>query len=226
MREDEFARQLTLEQVIRAERRVADALPTLQAFREHHDAVIGIPGQAVVDFAEVLRRMVGRAVVVEVNFDQLIERHCPVPIRVFFTNDHFQQAAEYVKRYVAGGESEIPVLKLHGSIEEPNTCVVSDEQMQQGVGEGKLETLRALLANPPRLWLYVEASMRDRDLLPVFDSEDFARGLDERWISPYLDVAVEEFALRRTGFWATTALRSIGNRLVTETRRLFLSCLA
>ncbi len=225
MREDEFARQLTLEQVIRIERRADEGLPTLQEFRAHHDSVIGTPGSAVIDLSHVLQRMVGRAVVVEVNFDQLVERHCPVPVRVFFSNEHFERAATYLRHYLAGEETAIPVLKLHGSIEVPDTCVVSDQQMQQGVGHGKLTALGALLGEPPFMWIYVGASMRDRDLMPFFQSEDFARGVDERWVSPYLDVSVEVFARERAGFWEKTERRRLSDRLVTETADAFFRAL-
>lgn len=225
IREDDFARQLTLEQVIRAEKRVFPNLPTLQEFRTHHDDVIEAPGQAVIDLAYTLEAMAGRAVVVEVNFDQLVERHCPIPLRVFSSINHFEEAAGYIRRYLAGEETAIPVLKLHGSIEEPDTCVVSDEQTQRGLGPGKLSALRALLDTIPRLWIYVGASMRDRDLLPVLRSEDFARGLDERWVSPYLDFSVEEFAWERRGFWANTELKSIDGRLITETADAFFAAL-
>lgn len=42
------------------------------------------------------------------------------------------------------------------------------------------------VGDPPRLWIYVGVSMRDKDLLPVLRGEDFARRLDERWVNPYL----------------------------------------
>lgn len=225
IREDDYARQLTLEQVIRIESRVAGGLPTLQAFRTHHDQVIETPGSAMIDLAHVLQRMVGRAVVVEVNFDRLVERHCGVPLRVFLSNADFEGAAAYLGSYLGGAETAIPLLKLHGSIEAPDTCVVSDEQMQNGVGNGKLAALRALLREPPMLWVYVGASMRDRDLLPIFRSEDFARGVDELWVSPYLDASVEGFARERNSFWARRERKSIGDRLVTETADSFFRAL-
>ena len=224
MREDDYANQLTLEQVIRIEQRVSVGLPTLQAFRVHHDEVIDAPGGAALDLSHVLARMVGRAIVVEVNFDQLVERHCPVPTRVFFSNAHFQDAAQYVREYVAGAATAIPVLKLHGSIEEPDTCVVSDEQMQQGIGRDKLQALQALwreMPEPPFLWVYIGASMRDRDLRHVFRAEAFVRGVEERWVSPYLDVSVADVARDHAALWAKPERTWIGERLITETADAF-----
>lgn len=225
MREDEYVQQLTLEQVIRAEKRYYNNLPTLLEFRERHDAVVEAPGPAVLHFAHVLERLPSKAVIVEVNFDCLVERHARVPVRVFYSDSQFAEAAEYLHRYLAGDEVAVPVLKLHGSIEEPETCVASDEQTQQGLAESKLEALRVLIETQDRLWVYVGASMRDRDLLPVFRSVEFARKLDERWVSPFLDTGVEIFAQDRIPFWAGSQLKTIDDRLITETADAFFGAL-
>lgn len=225
MREDEYVRQLTLEQVIRAEKRFYPDLPTLQEFRTQHDDVIRTPGQAVIDLSYVVEQMVGRVVVVEVNFDCLVERHTRVPVRVLYSDDQFTDGAEFVHNYLAGAETDVPVLKLHGSLDDIETCVASDEQTLRGIGEGKLETLRALVAGRRPLWVYVGASMRDRDLLPVFSSPEFANALDERWVSPYLDAAVEEFAKRRVPVWSSSDLKSIEERVITETADAFFGAL-
>lgn len=225
MREDLYIDQLTLEQVVRAEKRFYDDTPTLHDFKAHHDTVIDSPGQAALAFAEVLQGMGGRVIVVEVNFDRLVEHHSQIGLEVFYSDDHFRGAADYIRGYLAGTESNVPVLKLHGSIEDPATCVASDEQTLQGVGDAKLEALRALITIPDLLWIYVGASMRDRDLLPVFRSEDFARALNERWVSPYLDPAVEAFATDRLPAWGRTSRRSIYDRLITETADAFFTVL-
>jgi hypothetical protein len=221
MREDEYARQLTLEQVIRAEQRFYSDLPTLAEFRDHHDAVIGTPGSAVTDLSAVIAGAVGRAILVEVNFDRLVEAHSAVPLRTFFSDADFESAPEYVERYLNGSETDVPLLKLHGDIYEPATCVVSQEQTERGVGAGKLESLRSLISDPPRLWIYVGTSMRDKDLLPVLRGEDFARGLDERWVNPYLLDTIETFAVERLPFWSDKQLRSTNDRIVTETADAF-----
>jgi hypothetical protein len=226
MREDVYALQLTLEQVIRAEKRLYNDLPTLQEFFALHEKIIRIPGSAVVDFSSVLNEMVGRVIIVEVNFDRLVEEHALVPLKVFFSEQHFADAPAYIRRYLAGEETNIPVLKLHGSIESPESCVASDEQTRQGVGQGKLEALKTIIEAPTLpLWVYVGASMRDQDLLPVLRSEEFARGLDERWVTPYLDATVEAFAKTRVPFWARTSLTTIDDRLITETADAFFAAL-
>lgn len=223
MREDDYAKQLTLEQVIRAEKRLYPELPTLAEFRAHHDLVIGTPGSAVTDLASILEGTEGRPIIVEVNFDRLVEVHSLVPLKVFSSDEDFEEASDYVEAYLAGRESDVPLLKLHGDINAPDTCVVSDEQTEAGVGAGKLRALRTLLHDPPNLWIYVGVSMRDRDLLPIFRGEDFARGIDERWVSPYLAETVATFALGRMPFWQERQFRTIDDRLVTETADAFFS---
>lgn len=226
MAADLYAKQLTLEQVIRAEQKVYPDLPTLTQFKEHHDAVLGTPGQGVMDFARVAEFTVGRLVVVEVNFDQLVEAHSIVPTRVFASDDEFAAVPAYLDEYFAGNATDIPVLKVHGTIDRFETCVITDEQTGLGIGENKLAGLRRLLnAAEPTLWIYVGASMRDRDLSRVFGDEDWARGVDERWVAPYLVDTVEAFAKRRAPFWRLTPRQSVQSRLTTETSDAFLAAL-
>jgi hypothetical protein len=226
MAADLYAKQLTLEQVIRAEQRVHPDLPTLVQFKTHQDAVLGTPGQGVIDLARVAELAVGRLVVVEVNFDQLVEAHAVVPTRVFASDDDFAGVPPYLDDYFAGTATDIPVLKVHGTIERFDTCVVTDVQTGLGVGERKLAALRRLLSPAePTLWIYVGASMRDRDLSRVFGDEDWARGVDERWVAPYLVDTVESFASARAPFWRQTTRQSIHSRLTTETSDAFFAAL-
>ena len=217
--------QLTLEQVVRAEQRFLSSLPTLDDFKSVHDSVIDSPGSAVQDFMAILPRAAGRVVLAAVNFDLLVETHTPVPMEKFVSDAEFEDAADYIARYLSGSETKIPLLKFHGSIDRPDTCVVSAEQTEMGVSDGKLKALRSLYNNPPRLWIYVGMSMRDRDLLRVFNDTDFARGTDEVWVSPYLVATVEEYASQRTEFWAKRHFRTIDERLISETADVFMAAL-
>jgi hypothetical protein len=223
MSQEEFVDQLTVEQVIRAEQRMDPGLPTLVEFRELHNRVIGAPGSSVLSLAHVLQRRAGRIVVAEVNFDLLVERHAGIPLRVFAAQPEFRDAPEYIRRYLAGTETEIPLLKLHGTISDLGTCVVSTEQTQLGIGAEKLAALRTLLDNDqPPLWIYVGASLRDLDLRPLLLGEEFARGADERWVSPYLDASLEDFSQQRGPHWRRVSdLPTIEDRLITETADSF-----
>ncbi len=225
---DVFAAGLTLERVLDAERRLYPEIPTLAEFKERHDQVIGSPGAAVIALASVLQRGAGRVIIVEVNFDLLVEKHAGVGIRVFASAAEFSAAPDYLGRYIRGEEHDVPILKLHGTIDDFDTCVVTQEQTEPGVGTEKLEALRALLdqGDPRRLWVYVGASMRDRDLLRVLAGEEFGWGLDERWVLPYVVESVEKYAESRSAFWTNTDLRRMEDRVVTETSDAFFTALA
>jgi hypothetical protein len=227
MTHEQFINRLTLEQVIRVEQRIDASLPTLQEFRRRHDDVVATPGPAVLDLGAVLGQPGGpRVVIVEVNFDLLVETHTTAPLRVFATREEFADAPAYVQSYLRGDEDAVPLLKLHGTITDLQTCVVSAEQTELGIGQEKLEALRALLENNhQRLWVYVGASMRDVDLRPVFLHEEFGRGLDERWVSPSLAESVEEFAALRTPLWRGSGFPYIHDRIITETADAFFGAL-
>lgn len=223
-----YAQRLTLEQVIRVEQGIYPDLPTLTEFKKHHDDVLPAPGDAVLELAAILDGAVGRVVLVEVNFDTLVERHSRARLKVFATNAEFNDAVPFLERYLAGNEPEIPLLKLHGTIDQPDSCVVSVEQTERGLGPTKVAALRSLLtpdAPRKRRWLYVGASLRDLDLRPLLRSEEFARGLDEWWVSPYLVDSVEEFGTDRLGFWKDTGRLTIEARLITEDADAFFRAL-
>jgi hypothetical protein len=63
--------------------------------------------------------------------------------------------------------------------------------------------------------------MRDKDLLPLLRTEDFARRLDERWVSPYLVDTIDEFSKSRIPYWNGRPLRTINDRLIAETADAF-----
>lgn len=225
---DEFAEGLTLERVLDAESRLYPQLPTLAEFKTHHDQVVGSPGPAVLGLASILQKRSRRVIVVEVNFDLLVETHAGVGTKVFSSAADFSTAPEYVTRYMRGEEHDVPILKIHGTIDIFDTCVVTREQTELGVGAEKLDALRALLGQEerPRLWVYVGASMRDHDLLRVLTDEEFGKGLDERWVVPYVVESVEKYAESRSVFWAQLGLRSMEDRVVTETSDAFFTALA
>jgi len=223
---DQFIGDLTLEQVVRAENRMDLGLPTLVEFRERHNRIIESPGSAVLDLAEILKHTKGRIIIVEVNFDLLVEKHMKTPLRVFVTEDEFGEAPDYLSRYLAGAESAIPVLKLHGSISNLESCVVSLDQTEMGIGPPKLDALQMLNdGDNPLSWVYLGYSMRDLDLRPILEREEFRRGVDERWVTPYLDESVEQFGISRESHWKAGDFPTINERLITETADAFMSAL-
>ena len=223
-----FASELTLERVLAVEKRTDPNLPTLQEFKERHDKVVDHPGPSVSHLAEILRSADAKIVIVQLNFDCLVERNTEPDLEVFASNDEFAQASAYVERYCNGDEDRIPVLKLHGTIDSIDTCVVTQDQTDQGVGDAQFQTLTSLLniSSEPLPWIYVGVSMRDRDLLQVLSGQQFARGLDEQWVIPYIVTSVRQFGARREPHWKKTSLKVLENRVITETSDAFFEALA
>lgn len=224
---DEFVRLLTFERVIREEKRQYPSLPTLEGLRDREASVIGSPGPAVRYLHEVLAGS-KRLVVVTVNLDRFIEHDAAGLVHAFATEKEFEQAADYVRRYVAGEAIPVPVLKVHGTITDFDSCVVTDDDTSTGVSAAKRAALTAALEAPGHTpWIYVGASMRDIDLQQFFGNTDFAEQTNEYWVVPYLPDTVEDFAKQRVGFWRKrTPDEQLQERLVTETADTFMEALA
>jgi SIR2-like domain len=192
---DEFARSLTLERVLREElfHRGAGVSPTLLTMRDLNAKAIDRPGRA----AEALGRLMSRQrslVIVTVNFDQLIETTGPA--RVFASNDEFMECAAYLSDFHRNG-GKIPVLKLHGTLEQPSTIVATVDQTLSGLSPVKTEALWALAGLGPRLpWVYVGYSMRDPDLDSVLALPGLYTKLDEHWVSPFTVLTAQRFTER------------------------------
>ena len=224
-----FAETLTLERVTSIESRMySNGSPTLQEFKENHDQTVDFPGSSVSNLATILRHLAYRVILVQVNFDCLLERNADTGLRQFVTDEEFSKVPEYVIRYVNGHNNDIPLLKLHGTIDQIETCIVSQDQTEYGVGVQKLQALRSLfdVCDEQLQWIYVGVSMRDRDLLPVLGGEEFGRELDETWVLPYIVPSVREFAQSREPFWKRTSLPTLQDRVITETSDAFFQALA
>ncbi len=221
MTRDEFARTLTLEQVVRIETEIMSGYPTLTDFKQLHDGRLAAPGQAVVDLADLLRQRPNCFVLVTVNFDEFVETHAD-DVRVFISDADFGAFPSYLSRYLAGDESAVPLLKLHGTISDPSSCVITSNATSDGVPEPVRAALLALTGGQDKVpWYYIGASMRDRDLLPVFAHGDFAGGVDEHWVGPLLDEGVESFGQSRDHHWSGP----VEQRLITETADSFFAAI-
>ena len=227
MNSREFARALTLQRVLEAEKRMWPELPTLVEFKERHDQVVQTPGPSVEILAELLHAVDAKVIVLQLNFDCLVERNATSAVEVFASAEDFGEAPDYIRRYWTGSEARAPLLKLHGTIESFDTCVITQDQTERGVGERQLKTLYALLdlVNDPLPWIYVGASMRDRDLLQVLTAQQFAQQLDERWVVPYLVPSIRAFATPRVAYWAGTGRATLEDRVIAETSDAFFNAL-
>jgi len=224
----EYALTWTLEGVVRAEADLAplDTLPsTLTDFAARHTEVLSEPPISAVASLRSLLEAGRRIAIVTVNFDELVEHDRPDLFEYFVTAQQFANAPGYLDRYFQGQEAKAPLLKVHGTISEPGSCIVSAVQTAQGLPESKRNALLALARpEPPRHCLYIGMSMRDKDLNQTLAQPEMAKGLQELWVTPYLPDSLRTFAAaNRTAFWGATEV--IERHLVTERAQDFLSTL-
>jgi hypothetical protein len=171
---------------------------TLDVFAELNARTLAAPGgigpgiRAVQRMADFPGR---RLVIVEVNFDTLVEDGNEHLFERFTTEETFDGAVRYLDSYLDGTVNRVPLLKVHGTIEDRPSCVASAEQTANGLPRAKTETLMRLSGRPDRRvpWLYVGSSMRDIDLIDVFKRREFAEGVQEYWVAPLLPPTVREF---------------------------------
>lgn len=228
---DTFALTLTFEQVMRIEQEHSgNAVPRgLLDFRDLHQRVLSDPpGVAVRQLQRILDRP-NQLIVLTVNFDEVVERDCRDKLDVIVDENEFTEFAERgLAAYLAGASAprRVPYLKLHGTISDLPSCIASSRQTQPGLAASKRAAIHALLNIDESLrWVYVGASMRDADLEPVLNAADFRRVADERWVSPFPDDSVEDFAAGREQLdtWRTLDLFA---RQITESADTFMTELA
>jgi hypothetical protein len=224
---DEFARLLTLERVLREEvfTHGLPASPTLSRFRRLNDAALRRPGRAVRALSDMMTRQ-RNLVVVTVNFDQLVETIGSA--KVFASDEDFKRCPTYLRQYHQSG-GPIPVLKLHGTIERPQTIVATVDATIPGLSAPKTQALQTLVnldksCNCPVPWNYVGCSMRDPDLESLLAQPAFYQRVDERWVSPFTVTTALQFTERhrvysrdQPNFW---------HRSITQTADVFLEELA
>jgi len=221
--DEDFARLLTFERVIRKEALTFSDLPTLQLVKSFNDAAIAAQGISVKSLQSLISKGM-RLVIVTVNLDTLVENGIEDRVKVFATEADFASAKTYIGRYLSGAETKVPVLKVHGSITNFASCVVNDDSTRLGVGRNKNRALMSLLGkhSATRQWVYVGASMRDLDLREFYRSHEFAKYIDESWVAPYLIPTVAEYEPLRLAHWRTRdAKATLQDHLVTETSDSF-----
>jgi hypothetical protein len=227
----QFAEQLTLERVLREEFHALGGLPpgmsptvaTLTA-----ECAAGLlrspPGrQALQQIAEELPRLV----VATVNFDRLIEDGLATPHQVIATPTAAEQHRALVEERTSGASGTLPILKLHGTIEDPTTLVADVEKTEIGLPDETAATLDAMLdaAGGPLTWVWIGCSMRDVDLKAWLRRKSGADQLREWWVDPLPGQSLFDYARYfRAAEWATMDQR-LSDRLVTETADIFLPAL-
>jgi len=233
--DDEFARTLTLEQVARIQSQALEVgvPPVLSELQQLHDARLtgGDPlGAAVYALHEIIERR-PRLVIITVNFDELVEHDHDDWLDVAIADDEFEGLQPILAEMRQGGSHpncKVPLLKLHGTINQPRTCMVTEEQTRFGISPAKQGAMLELVSDgesaDPVPWTYVGASMRDIDLDHIFSLPQFNMGSSERWVTPVLEESVELFVAKKHRWWS--ASDTVLERTVTETADTFVGELA
>jgi hypothetical protein len=216
-----FIDNLTLERVLREEKHQegAGVIPaTLRDFAALEEAALKVPSAGVT----ALRDLVGirsRLVLVTVNFDRLVESG-GARIAVMASDEQFREGIRRLRRYIKTGQGAVPLLKLHGTIEDPLTIVADVETTALGLSGPKADALSLLAgdASTPYKWAYVGYSMRDPDITAELRGKRFADGTNERWVAPMADPTVGEFVrLSRVPFWeARKVAISLHERMISR----------
>jgi hypothetical protein len=223
----DFRRALTLERVLYLEQQDESGNsygPTMRDFVDRHQRALNRRGRAV----RAVQRMSAlqqRLVLVTVNLDELIEDGLDDQFEVFAAEADFVNCADYVGNYLAEG-GRVPLLKLHGTVGDADSVVVSVDRVARGLTEHQIASLEALCGDDHhrRTWIYVGSSMRDRDLIQLFGLARYANGLDEWWVTPFRIPTVDQFINEhRTQLWKQAGRRATPvERTITETADVFL----
>lgn len=226
----EFIASLTLERVLLVEfeeRRAKSLSPTLQRIVKLNSHVVKAPSVGVRRLGDLVRAGV-KLVLLTVNFDTLVETVCGDTIRTLRTPDELESSHEVIEAYLTSAqqpgtpERRIPLLKLHGCIDELESVVADVQTVATGLPAGVAKALSLLRdEDDPIPWVYVGHSMRDRDLVPLIEQRDFALGTHETWVSPGMPDPVKKFVADcRSAHWNDHGL---SNRHATVTSDRFFS---
>jgi hypothetical protein len=220
---DKFVRSLTLERVLRETFHQLGFAPrsgtsVIKQITEDATRALAFmkPGRrALHAISDSLR---GRLLIATVNFDQIVEDQMATAHKVYFRADDFRTAAGEVAQYVEKpDEFPLPILKLHGSIEDPDTLIANIDETSAGLDDSARGVLDSLLSlgDGPLTWIWVGCSMRDKDI-NAWLSGLGREALDEWWVDPLPSSSLDEFfAERREAVWSARGMHLV-DRLVVE----------
>lgn len=238
--QDRFIEALTLERVIEQEQRVEGRTftTTLRAFATRHnerfEELEGLRrgGKLAKDPIVRLCSRRERLVIVTVNFDRFVEARAGDDVEVFAEPEELGTFPDALSRYIEKG-GRVPLLKLHGTIDKPDTLVATIGETNSGLNIQRQAAIQALVDRmseaPLKPWWYVGYSMRDQDLLNIWTKPELST-MNEHWVDPYLNPHVFNFVgkhrLQNWGLVQYSAKWTAANRLVSLTASDFLTELA
>jgi hypothetical protein len=227
--EQYFIDNLTLERVLREEKHQSglDVVPpTLKIFAELEEDILKSPSGGIKALRELVK-IRPKVVIATVNFDRLVEDSDGSGFLVMRSDQEFLDGQRHLQRYLKTGKGLIPLLKLHGSIEEPSTIVADVETTALGLSGARADALSVLVGQPEARyrWVYVGYSMRDPDVMTELGARRFAEGTDERWVAPTADQTVEQVVkMSRIPFWtARGVVGTLHERMISQPADYFFS---
>jgi hypothetical protein len=227
-----FERTLTLERALREEFFMLSGTPkdrSLTVQRMTEDCMRALDRQpegrqALWQLAELLPRLV----IVTVNFDQLIEEGMSADHVVVVGNDQYVSERDLVLARLRGENVPLPILKLHGSIDDANSLVVDIRTTSRGLPTEIVTTLNSMISEAGGWlpWVWIGCSMRDADVAAWLAGKDGVAELQEWWVDPLPPRSVYAYVKRRRlAEWAAID-QSLRDRQITEISDRFLSHLA
>lgn len=202
---DQFATRLTLERVLREEFKSNEELGVA---RENSETVrqLRVSCNSALDMEppgrKALRALIAghpRSIFATVNFDRQVEDGLETPCRVFSATADFEEAAGLIDKRMRGEAELAPILKVHGSIESPETLVANLDDTEMGLPDpvkAALEQIFSTAADMGQLpvrWLWVGCSMRDIDISRWMRVKDCGEIYD-LWVDPLPGPTIEDFA--------------------------------
>ena len=238
--QDLFVETLTLERVLEHEQQAEgrNFTTTLRAFAKEHDERFAElermrnAGELADDPIVRLCKRQARLVIATVNFDQFVEARAGGDVEVFAQLDDLEKFPTALEQYKKEG-GRVPLLKLHGTIDDPDTLVATIRETNSGLNVQRQTAIQALVdavsGADSKSWWYVGYSMRDQDLANIWKKPDFSK-MNEHWVDPFLNPYVEQFITKhRRPNWIKESFSSswtARERLVSLTASDFLSELA
>ena len=228
-----FASELTLERVLLETfsdlgfRPRTDAPVIQELIKDCASALDYVrPGRKAI--RELAAKLPGRLIIVTVNFDQLVEADLGVDCSVYYRPEHYRERLDELVSYVSGDASKpVPILKLHGSIKDPESLIATIDTTSAGLHEDVLDALNHVLeaARRPLSWVWIGCSMRDNDV-NLWLGGLGANALDEWWVDPMPGKTLDNFfAIHRAPRWNAKGWK-LSDRLIIDSADGFLRALA
>lgn len=223
-----YGATLTLERVLREElRRYAPAAsPTLSHLSEVNERVRNHPSPGITALQDMIRSPRPGLVIVTVNFDTIVQHGVGPHVRIFATDGQFSRCPAFLHDYFAGGDQRVPILKLHGTLQQRTSIVATVERVAEGLTGDKAASLEALVPSGDHriAAVYVGYSMRDRDVMGVLGLPRYANGWDETWVHPHDVASVNSFieTYRRQIWTSNQRADTVLERTITEPADRFL----